>query len=248
MGKVFLIGAGPGDPELMTLKAARALRLADVVLVDDLVNRGCLSHVRSDARVIEVGKRGGCKSTPQVFIEKLCTQHSRAGHTVARLKGGDPFVFGRGGEELEKLRLLGIEVEVIPGITAGTAVPATLGIPVTHRELARGVAFVTGHTKDGAEPDWAALARSGTTLVIYMGLKRLPQIAASLMEAGMRAEMPACAIENGTLRHQREVVSTLLDLARDVLKKRIESPAIIVIGEVVRFANVAAVEPKARAA
>jgi uroporphyrin-III C-methyltransferase len=248
VGKVFLIGAGPGDPELMTLKAARALRLADVVLVDELVNRGCLSHVRSDARVIEVGKRGGCKSTPQAFIEKLCIQHSRAGHTVARLKGGDPFVFGRGGEELEKLRLLGIEVEVIPGITAGTAVPAMLGIPVTHRELARGVTFVTGHTKDGTEPDWAALARTGTTLVIYMGLKRLPQIASSLMEAGMKPEMPACAIENGTLRHQREVVSTLRDLARDVQKKGIASPAIIVIGDVVRLARIKSALPEARAA
>jgi uroporphyrin-III C-methyltransferase len=248
VGKVYLIGAGPGDPELMTLKAARALRLADVVLVDELVNRGCLSHVRSDARVIEVGKRGGCKSTPQVFIEKLCIQHSRAGHTVARLKGGDPFVFGRGGEELEALSAAGVEVEIIPGITAGTAVPATLGIPVTHRELARGVTFVTGHTKDGAEPDWAALARSGTTLVIYMGLKRLPQITSSLMEAGMKPETPACAIENGTLRHQREVVSTLRELAKDVQKKGIASPAIIVIGDVVRYARVASSLPAKRAA
>jgi uroporphyrin-III C-methyltransferase len=248
MGKVFLIGAGPGDPELMTLKAARALRLADVVLVDELVNRGCLSHVRSDARVIEVGKRGGCKSTPQAFIEKLCIQHSRAGQTVARLKGGDPFVFGRGGEELEKLRFLGIEVEVIPGITAGTAVPATLGIPVTHRELARGVTFVTGHTRDGTEPDWAALVRTGTTLVIYMGLKRLPQITSSLMEAGMKPETPACAVENGTLRHQREVVSTLRELAKDVRRKGIASPALIVMGDVVGLARIKSALPEARAA
>jgi uroporphyrin-III C-methyltransferase len=247
-GKVFLIGAGPGDPELMTLKAARALRVADVVLVDDLVSRGCLSHVRSDARVIEVGKRGGCKSTPQAFIEKLCIQHSRAGHTVARLKGGDPFVFGRGGEELEALSAAGVEVEIIPGITAGTAVPATLGIPVTHRELARGVTFVTGHTRDGTEPDWDALARTGTTLVIYMGLKRLPQITSSLMEAGMKPETPACAIENGTLRHQREVVSTLRELAKDVHKKGIASPAMVVIGEVVRFARIKLSLPQARAA
>jgi uroporphyrin-III C-methyltransferase len=247
-GKVFLVGAGPGDPELMTLKAARALRASDVVLVDDLVNRGCLSHVRPDARIIEVGKRGGCKSTPQAFIEKLMVETARSGRTVARLKGGDPFVFGRGGEELEKLRLLGIEAEVIPGITAGTAVPATLGIPVTHRELARGVTFVTGHTRDGTEPDWAALARSGTTLVIYMGLKRLPEIALCLMEAGMKPETPACAIENGTLRHQREVVGTLLDLPSHVLSKGIGSPAIVVIGEVVRFARIKLSLPQARAA
>ena len=247
-GKVFLIGAGPGDPELMTLKAARALRLADVVLVDELVNRGCLSHVRSGARVIEVGRRGGCKSTPQAFIERLCIQHSRAGHTVARLKGGDPFVFGRGGEELEALSAAGVEVEIIPGITAGTAVPATLGIPVTHRELARGVTFVTGHTKDGTEPDWAALVRTGTTLVIYMGLKRLPQITSSLMEAGMKPETPACAVENGTLRHQREVVCTLVNLASDVLSKGFGSPVLVVIGEVVLFARIKLSLPQQRAA
>jgi len=241
VGKVFLIGAGPGDPELMTLKAARALRLADVVLVDDLVSRGCLAYARSDARVIEVGKRAGCRSgpsaTPQAFIEKLMVQYSKAGNNVARLKGGDPFVFGRGGEELQALVAAGIEVEVIPGITAGIGVPAALGIPVTHREVARGVTFVTGHTRDGVDADWAALARTGTTLVVYMGLKRMPQIAAALMDAGMKPETPACAIENGTLRNQREVISTLRQLASDVLKKRVESPAVIVIGEVVRFAG-----------
>src|SRR3954465_14347801 len=138
MGKVFLIGAGPGDPELMTLKAARGLGGADVILIDELVSRGCLAHARSDARVIEVGKRGGCKSTSQLFIHKAMLEMARSGHTVARLKGGDPFIFGRGGEELEALLAAGIEVEVIPGVTAGTAIPAALGIPVTHRALARG--------------------------------------------------------------------------------------------------------------
>src|SRR5471030_631332 len=168
--RVTLIGAGPGDPELLTLKAARALGAADVVLVDALVSRGCLSHVRSTARIIEVGKRGGCRSISQAFIEKLLVLHARQGKNVVRLKGGDPFVFGRGGEEAQSLRSQGIEVEVIPGITAGTAVPATLGIPVTHRDFSRSVTFVTGHTKDGAEPDWKSLARLRTTLVIYMGL------------------------------------------------------------------------------
>ena len=248
MGKVFLIGAGPGDPELMTLKAARALRSADVVLVDELVNRGCLAHARSDARIIEVGKRGGCKSTPQVFIEKLLVQYARAGKTVARLKGGDPFVFGRGGEELQALLEAGIEVEVIPGITAGIGVPAALGIPVTHRGIARGVTFVTGHTKDGQEPNWEALARSGTTLVVYMGLRRLEQIASQLRKAGLSEATPACAIENGTLKTQREIVSTLAGLPAAAAQARLASPAIIVVGEVVRFARVSAVEPKARAA
>jgi uroporphyrin-III C-methyltransferase len=251
-GKVWLIGAGPGDPELMTLKAARALRLADVVLVDHLVSRGCLAHVRSDARVIEVGKRAGCRSgpyaTPQVFIEKLMIQYAKAGCAVARLKGGDPFVFGRGGEELQALLAESIEVEVIPGVTAGIGAPAALGIPITHRDVARGVTFVTGHTRDGADADWAALARSGTTLVVYMGLKRLPQIAVALMQGGMKPETPACAIENGTLRTQREVISMLRELAGDVSKKRLESPAIVVIGDVVRLARVAGALPLKRAA
>jgi uroporphyrin-III C-methyltransferase len=248
MAKVFLIGAGPGDPELMTLKAARALRTADVVLVDELVNRGCLAHVRSDARIIEVGKRGGCKSTAQVFIEKLLVRYSKAGKTIARLKGGDPFVFGRGGEEMQALMEAGIEVEVIPGITAGIGVPAALGIPVTHREIARGVTFVTGHTKDGQEPNWEALARSGTTLVVYMGLRRLGQIVSQLRKAGLSEATPACAIENGTLKTQREIVSTLAGLPAAAAQARLASPAIIVIGEVVRFARVSALEPKARAA
>jgi uroporphyrin-III C-methyltransferase len=244
VSKVFLIGAGPGDPELMTLKAARALRTADVVLVDHLVSRGCLAHARSDANIIEVGKRGGCRSTPQAFIEKLMVLHARQGKTVARLKGGDPFVFGRGGEEMQALLDAGIEVEIIPGITAGVAVPAMLGIPVTHRDLARGVTLVTGHTKDGAEPDWAALARSGTTLVIYMGLRNLDRIVAGLVVGGMDPATPACLVQNGTLRTQREVVTTLAALSA----QGFEAPAIIVIGEVVRLARSQASVPEVRAA
>jgi uroporphyrin-III C-methyltransferase len=242
--RVTLVGAGPGDPELLTLKAARALGAADVVLVDELVNRGCLAHVRADARIIEVGKRGGCKSTPQAFIEKLLILYSRENKNVVRLKGGDPFVFGRGGEEVEALRAQGIEVEVIPGITAGTAVPASLGIPVTHREFARGVTFVTGHTKDGTEPDWQALARSGTTLVIYMGLRGLERILASLKTAGMDAATPACIIENGTLHNQKQRVATLGTLSGDGFS----GPALIVIGEVVRFARAADTVRRAKAA
>ncbi len=241
---VTLIGAGPGDPGLLTLKAARALGAADVVLVDDLVNRGCLAHVRADARIIEVGKRGGCKSTPQAFIEKLLVLYVKEKKNVVRLKGGDPFVFGRGGEEVEALRAQGIEVEVIPGVTAGTAVPASIGIPVTHRDLARGVTFVTGHTKDRTEPDWQALARSRTTLVIYMGLKGMERILSSLKEAGMDPATPACIIENGTLHSQRQRVATLGTLHGDGFA----GPALIVVGEVVRFARVAVAEPKAKVA
>jgi len=240
-GKVYLIGAGPGDPELMTLKAARALQAADVVLVDELVNRGCLAHARSDAKIIEVGKRGGCRSTPQVFIEKLLLLYSREGKTVARLKGGDPFVFGRGGEEVEALLAQGIEVEVIPGITAGIAAPAALGIPVTHRQATRGVTFVTGH---GAEVDWDLLARCGTTLVIYMGLRRLDYTVCRLLAAGMDAATPACIIENATLRTQRELVTTLGKLSA----AGFAGPAIVVVGDVVRFARNFQAEQKARAA
>ena len=243
-GKVFLIGAGPGDPELMTLKAVRALRAADVVLVDDLVNRECLAHARPDARIIRVGKRGGCRSTPQRFIHKLLARYAKQGRTIARLKGGDPFVFGRGGEEMLALTQAGIEVEVIPGITAGLGVPAALGIPVTHRQIARGVVFLTGHTEDGSEPNWDALARCGLTLVIYMGVSRLQRIVAELRKAGMPAQMPACVIENGTLETQRQRVTTLGNLSA----QGFASPAIVVVGDVVRFAQVAAAVPAARAA
>jgi uroporphyrin-III C-methyltransferase len=228
--KVYLIGAGPGDPELMTLKAARALGRADVILIDDLVNRGCLAHARSDAKIIEVGKRARGESTPQSFVERLLLAYSRQGNTVARLKGGDPFVFGRGGEELQVLLDAGIEVEVIPGITAGVGVPAALGIPLTHRGLTHGVTFITGH---GAALDWEALVRSGTTLVIYMGLTHIEETVSRLRQAGMPATMPACIIENGTLRYQRQLVTTLGQLSG----KGFSSPALIVIGEVVRFAS-----------
>lgn len=240
MGKVFLIGAGPGDPELMTLKAARALGSADVVLVDDLVSRGCLAHARSDARVVEVGKRGGCKSTPQAFIERLMILFAGQDKTVARLKGGDPFVFGRGAEELAALRAAGIEVEVIPGVTAGTAVPAAAGIPVTHRTLARGVTFITGHANDGAEPDWDALVRGGTTLVVYMGLKNLESIRAGLLKAGLAAATPACLIENGTLGSQKERIATLGTLSGTGFA----GPALVVIGPVVGLAREARSEDR----
>jgi uroporphyrin-III C-methyltransferase len=239
-GKVYLIGAGPGDPQLMTLKAARALGRADVVLVDALVNRGCLAHTHPGARIVEVGKRSGSPSTEQTFIEKTMVGMARNGHTVARLKGGDPFIFGRGGEELRALMDAGVEVEVIPGITAGVGVPAALGIPLTHRELSHGVTFVTGH---GTDVDWNALVRSRTTLVIYMGLRNLPKIVSALKSAGMDAATPACVIENGTLATQRQVVTRLGALTGAGFR----GPALIVIGAVVGLAR-SAVQEKAKAA
>ncbi|MEQ1772616.1 MAG: uroporphyrinogen-III C-methyltransferase [Burkholderiales bacterium] len=237
-GKVWLIGAGPGDVELLTLKAVRALGEADVVLIDDLVNRDVLEFVRPGARVIEVGKRGGCRSTPQAFIERKMLQLARDGLTVARVKGGDPYVFGRGGEEVETLTRAGVIVEVVNGITAGIGVPAALGIPVTHRDFCRGVTFITGNARAGAELDWNALASNGTTLVIYMGLANLAGIVSGLRDAGMAASMPVAVVQNGTLSTQRCVVSQLDQVVEAVAREALASPALVVVGEVVRLAAV----------
>lgn len=241
-GKVFLVGAGPGDPELLTLKAVRALGTADVILIDDLVNRDVLQHARTDVRVIEVGKRGGCKSTPQAFIEKLMITEAKAGHNVVRLKGGDPFMFGRGGEECAALRTENIEVDVVLGITSGMAAPATLGIPVTHRNACHGVIFVTGHGKGDESPNWHALAQTGLTLVIYMAISNLADITAALQAGGLPSATPACAIQNATLAHQRQVVSTLQNLAQLVLRESLGSPSVVVIGDVVRYRNIVEAE------
>jgi uroporphyrin-III C-methyltransferase len=236
-GKVYLIGAGPGDPELLTLKAARVLAEADVVLVDGLVDRRVLAHARPGARVVEVGKRGGCKSTPQAFIEKLMVRLARRGAVVARLKGGDPFLFGRGGEELLALRAAGVDADVVPGVTAGLAAPGALGIPVTHRDLARAVTLLTGHARDGSAPDWRALLASRSTLVIYMGMARLGALVADMLGAGFPADLPACAIQNATLPGQREIRAPLAALARAVAAAGLASPAIVVVGDVVRLAS-----------
>lgn len=246
-GKVWLVGAGPGDVELLTLKAVRALGEADVALVDDLVNREVLSFLRPGTRVIEVGKRGGCKSTPQAFIERQMVKLAEDGHVVARVKGGDPYVFGRGGEEVETLRRAGITVEVVSGITAGIGAPAAMGIPVTHRDASRGVTLVTGHAredgKNGAAPDWAALARTGTTLVIYMGIAQLAHITARLAAGGMSASTPVAVIQNGTLPNERRLVSTLCSVAADAVAAGFGSPAVVVVGEVVRYARAAEKAP-----
>src|SRR5450830_366034 len=235
-GKVYLIGAGPGDPDLITIKAVNALALAQVVLIDDLVNRALLAHA-PNARVIEVGKRGGCKSTPQHFINRMMIALAEQGQIVARLKGGDPFLFGRGGEEMLALQGAGIAVEIVPGITSGIAVPASIGIPVTHREYTHGVTFVTGHTQDGASPNWSALTATGTTLVIYMGIKHLSEIVNDILKTGMPASTPVAAIQQGTLPEQRHIISTLGMLPMVVKQAGLASPAIIVVGDVVRLAQ-----------
>jgi uroporphyrin-III C-methyltransferase len=236
-GKVFLVGAGPGDPELLTLKAVRAIGVADVILVDALVDRRVLAHARGDARVIEVGKRGGCRSTPQQFIERLMVRFAHAGAIVARVKGGDPFVFGRGGEEAIALGRAAVRFEVIPGVSAGLAAPASAGIPVTHRGVARGVTFVSGHSADGAAPDWGSLARSNTTLVIFMGVAALETIVPRLIEAGLSASMPVAAIERATWADQRVLRGSLADIVAIAKREALKSPAIVVIGEVVNIAS-----------
>ncbi len=244
MSKVFLVGAGPGAADLLTLRAARVLqREADIVLVDDLVSADILALVRPGARVLRVGKRGGRMSTPQTFIHRLMVRYARRGLTVVRLKGGDPFVFGRGGEEVEALREAGIEAEVVSGLTAGIAVPAAVGIPVTHRAHTHGVTLVTGTAGPGCgEPNWAALANSGTTLVIYMGLGRLLNIAARLIAAGLAPDTPAAAIAGGTTAAERHVVCTLADLPTRVAAESLASPVIIVVGAVAALASTGAID------
>lgn len=229
--KVWLIGAGPGDPELLTLKAARALREADVVLIDDLVNPEVLAHCPA-ARVIAVGKRGGCRSTPQAFIQRLMLRYARQGRCVARLKGGDPCIFGRGGEEAAWLQAHGIETELVNGITAGLAGATQCGISLTLRGVSRGVTLVTAHTQDDSPLNWQALAQSGTTLVVYMGVSKLEEIQQGLLEGGLPAQTPIAMIENASLPQQREQRCTLGQLTGAANRFKLNSPAILVIGEV----------------
>ena len=232
---VFLVGAGPGDPGLLTLRAVELLGSADVVLYDRLIPPGALKHARPEAELVYVGKQGGGPQMPQEEIDRLLVEHGRSGKRVVRLKGGDPLVFGRGGEEALRLREAGIGFEIVPGITAGVAAPAYAGIPVTHRELASGVAFVTGH-EDPDKPesalDWAALARFPGTLVFYMGVRALPRIAEKLQAEGRSAGEPVAVIERGTLPGQRTLVATLADVAQRAQMVGIRAPAVTLVGPV----------------
>ncbi|MBB1163080.1 uroporphyrinogen-III C-methyltransferase [Aquariibacter albus] len=241
---VWLVGAGPGDPELLTLRAARLLGEADVVLCDDLVDRRVLALLKPEARVLPVGKRGGCVSTEQAFIHQLMVREARAGRRVVRLKGGDPFVFGRGGEEVDALREAGLDVQVVPGLSAGVAGPAAFGIPVTDRRHARGLVLVTGHAQDGgAGPDWASLAAtaraSALTLVVYMGVARSAAIAQALIEGGLPADTPAAVVQAAHTEAQRLGVSTLAGLPALIAREGYASPAVLVIGEVLHAAALA---------
>jgi uroporphyrinogen III methyltransferase/synthase len=234
-GVVYLVGAGPGDPGLVTVRALELVGAADVVLHDRLIPPGILDQARPGAELVYVGKRPGDAALDQEQIEALMIEHARAGRSVVRLKGGDPFVFGRGGEEAEALAAAGVDFEVVPGVTAGVAAPAYAGIPVTHRDDASAVAFVTGHEdpeKDESALDWEALARFPGTLVLYMGVKNLPAIAERLSAAGRDPAEPAAAIERGTGPDQRTVAATLAELPEAVSAAGLRAPAILLFGPV----------------
>ncbi len=246
-GKAYLVGAGPGDPGLLTARALELIAAADVILYDRLIPSAALDGARADAELLFVGKEGGGPSVAQERTEALMIERAQAGRTVVRLKGGDPFVFGRGGEEALALRAAGIDFEVVPGVTAGVAASAYAGIPVTHRGLARAVALVTGQTReeaardgeDGREDavDWDALAAFPGTLVLYMGVRRLDEIARALIDAGRPAAQPAAVVEAGTLPGQRTVSATLGTIAETARREQVRAPAITVVGAVAALAE-----------
>ncbi len=237
LGRVLMVGAGPGDPDLLTLKAVRALKAADVILYDGLVGEGVLEHARREAVLIPVAKSKGAHSVAQADINGLMVEHARQGHTVVRLKGGDPFVFGRGGEELEALREAGIPVEVVPGITAAVAASASVQIPLTHRDHSHSVTFLSGHAAKGVGPDFegidlASLAGGENTLVLYMGVSVCGEVAAKLIDAGWSPDTPVLAVENASRPNERRVASRLSVVAATPERLKLKSPAVLFFGEV----------------
>jgi uroporphyrinogen III methyltransferase / synthase len=237
---VYLVGAGPGDPGLLTTRALELIAGADVIVYDRLIPEGALDGARPDAELIYVGKEGGGESAAQSEIDRLLVEHGRAGRSVVRLKGGDPFVFGRGGEEAEALEAAGLEFAVVPGVTAGVAAAAYAGIPVTHRDLASAVAFVTGHEDPGKPEsalDWDALAAFPGTLVVYMGVRRLAAISSRLQDGGRDADEPAAVVQRGTLPMQRTVTATLATIAVRAAEEQVRAPAIAVFGPVAGLAE-----------
>lgn len=241
-GRVFLIGAGPGDPDLLTVKALRLMQTADVVVYDRLVSPEIMALIPVGMRLVDVGKLPKCHKVPQEAINALLVDLARDGLMVARLKGGDPLIFGRGSEEAADLRAAGVAVEYVPGITAAQGVAASTGVPLTHRGLATGVRYVTGHrARDAAlDLDWASLASETTTLVVYMGVQNIAEIAFQLMRHRMPASVPVMAVSAATTPRERRLISTLGGIATDVAQADPEAPVLFVIGHVVQLYDVAA--------
>ena len=240
-GWVWLVGAGPGDPGLLTLHALNALRQADVIVHDALVDEACLAWARPGAEVIHAGKRGGKPSPKQRDISLRLVELARAGRRVLRLKGGDPFVFGRGGEEAQTLVAHGVPIRIVPGVSAGIGGLAYAGIPVTHRDINQSVTFVTGHDQTGETPstlDWDAISRSSPTIVIYMGIKHAGRIAGALMAAGRPGTEPVGVVCNATLPSQRVLETTLAGLVDDLATHGMEPPAVLVVGRAVLMRQV----------
>ncbi|OIK08685.1 uroporphyrinogen-III C-methyltransferase [Bacillus sp. MUM 13] len=237
MGKVYLTGAGPGDPDLITVKGLRSIQEADVILYDRLVNEELLKNAKPGAELIYCGKLPDFHLMQQETINRFLVKYAKKGNVVTRLKGGDPFVFGRGGEEAEALAMNGIPFEIIPGITAGIAAPAYAGIPVTHRDYGSSFAFITGHKKNGEKDTykWEALAKGIDTLAVYMGVKNIQYIQKKLLEHGKNPETPVAFIHWGTFQEQRTVVTTLCKASETAAKEKVVNPSLIIIGEVVKM-------------
>jgi uroporphyrin-III C-methyltransferase/precorrin-2 dehydrogenase/sirohydrochlorin ferrochelatase len=237
-GEVYLVGAGPGDPDLLTFKAVRLMQQADVVVYDRLVSQPILDLCRRDADLIYVGKARANHAVPQEDINQLLVRLAQEGNRVCRLKGGDPFIFGRGGEEIEELAAAGIAFQVVPGITAASGCSAYAGIPLTHRDYAQSVRFVTGHLKDGTPNlPWSELIHERQTLVLYMGLVGLDEITQQLMAHGMRADMPVALISHGTRPNQQIVIGEVNNIAQKVVESGIKAPTLTIIGDVVKLHN-----------
>ncbi|MFT6153205.1 MAG: uroporphyrin-III C-methyltransferase/precorrin-2 dehydrogenase/sirohydrochlorin ferrochelatase [Bermanella sp.] len=236
LGEVYLVGAGPGDPDLLTFKALRLMQQADIVLHDRLVSQGVLDLCRRDADMIYVGKSRSDHAVPQEGINELLVKHAKLGRRVLRLKGGDPFIFGRGGEEIEELAEAGVAFQVVPGVTAAAGCSSYSGIPLTHRDYAQSVRFITGHLKNNTiDLPWGELTAESQTIVFYMGLMGLPIICEKLMQHGMPADMPIALIQKGTTRDQKIVIATLLTMVETLKSNPVSAPTLIIVGRVVNL-------------